>query len=94
MLTSVVFPAPLGTQQRENLAAANLQIDALESPEAGGVGFREIPYRNDWLHGKDDSLSEMRFGGISWSEANTVDGEARICDRRQNALNPRYDAQR
>ncbi len=34
----------IGTEQRKNLSAANVQVDALERFEAGGVGLREIRY--------------------------------------------------
>ena len=41
MLISVVLPAPFGPEQREDLAAADLEVDVLEGVEAGGVGLRK-----------------------------------------------------
>ena len=39
-------------QQRKNLATANIEVDALQSPQAGGVSLRNVGDRNDRLHGK------------------------------------------
>jgi hypothetical protein len=41
---------PVGAEEREDLAAPDLQIDILERLEAGGVGLREIRDRDDGLH--------------------------------------------
>jgi hypothetical protein len=50
MLISVVLAGPVGAEEREDLAAPDLQIDILERLEAGGVGLREIRDRDDGLH--------------------------------------------
>ena len=39
MLISVVLPAPFGPEQREDLAAADLEVDVLQRLEARGVGL-------------------------------------------------------
>jgi hypothetical protein len=40
MLISVVLPAPFGPEQREDLAAADLQVDVDERTKAGGIRLR------------------------------------------------------
>ena len=52
MLISVVLPAPFGPEQREDLAAADLEIDVLEGVEAGGVGLGETR-DGEHGHGRD-----------------------------------------
>ena len=64
MLISVVLPAPFGPEQRENLAAADLQVDALERLQPGGVGLDEVRDRNDRLHAKGDQWESVDAGAI------------------------------
>ena len=47
MLISVVLPAPFGPEQREDLAALDVEIDVVQRLEAGAVDFREIGDGND-----------------------------------------------
>ena len=42
MLISVVLPAPFGPEQREDLAAADVEVDVLERLEARGVGLADV----------------------------------------------------
>ena len=50
MLISVVLPAPFGPEQREDLAAADVEVDVLQRLEAGGVGLGHARGRDDALH--------------------------------------------
>src|SRR6266849_339181 len=45
------LPRAVGTEQSEDLSTADVQVDVLESVEAGGVGFREVRDGDDGLHG-------------------------------------------
>jgi hypothetical protein len=57
------FAGPVGPEQGEDLAAADVQVDALEGLEAGGVGLGDVADGDD--------------GGISlWHR--TVDQSQRI----------------
>ena len=49
MLISVVLPAPFGPEQREDLAAPDLQVDRLQRLEAGGVGLAEAGDGDDGI---------------------------------------------
>ena len=62
MLISVVLPAPFGPEQREDLALADLEVDALQRREARGVGLVEIA---DGQRGRRVSSSKgsLRAGG-------------------------------
>ena len=57
MLMSVVLPAPFGPEQREDLAAADLEVDVLEGVEAGGVGLGQT---RDGEYGHGGYVSERR----------------------------------
>ena len=66
MLISVVLPAPFGPEQREDLAAADLEIDVLEGVEAGGVGLgktRDGEYRHGARKGKRERAVMEVAGG-------------------------------
>ena len=47
-------------EQRENLAAADVQVDALERLEAGGIGLGQILDGDDGLHGRAGRCGTLR----------------------------------
>ena len=55
MLMSVVLPAPLGTEQGEDLAPANFEIDVLQRPEARSVGLGQTRNGDDGRHRREFS---------------------------------------
>src|SRR3546814_589294 len=74
------LPGAVGPQQREDLAAADLQIDVFERLEAGGIGLGEVRDGNDRLHGSDDSRCGRRFSEISRMEDDAAGKPARHVD--------------
>src|SRR5881398_2856850 len=46
----------VGAEQREDLSAADAQVDVLERPQAGSVRFGEVRDGDDGLHGNGESL--------------------------------------
>src|SRR5215471_6239015 len=66
---------PVRAEQGENLAAANVQVDAPECLETGSVGLGEIRDGNDRLHGTTmtERLSECDGGtGFKTAGGSTV----------------------
>ena len=47
------FSRAIRTQQREDLATSNVEVDALERLEAGRIGFGEIGDGDDGLHERE-----------------------------------------
>src|SRR6266849_3341113 len=62
------LPRAVGAEQREDLSAADVQADVLESPEAGGVGFGEVRDGDDGLHGNSRWIA-VRFAAPPVSRA-------------------------
>ena len=78
MLISVVLPAPFGPEQREDLAALDVQIDVVQRLETGAVGFER--FETDMMDGigEHGSLKRMcgrttqrRFGRIGAGRVGT-----------------------
>src|SRR5437867_12923779 len=67
------LPRAVGTEQREDLSAADVQVDVLESPEAGGVGFGEVRDGDDGLHGNSRWVA-VRFEDGSLSNGSRLGG--------------------
>src|SRR3546814_1856306 len=49
----------VGAEQGENLAAADLRIDVLQRPEAGGVGLGELDRKSTRLNSSHSCASRM-----------------------------------
>src|SRR5262249_6703181 len=91
-------------QQRKNLASANIEVDALQSPQAGGVSLRNVGYRNDRLHGTTTLTdSDRRGSGVyksecgEWSESVLLPASAwwePACLQSRPALAPAWPARR
>ena len=59
MLISVVLPAPFGPEQREYLAAADLQVDAFQGLEPGGIGLHQPADIDNWRFGSGHTRSDF-----------------------------------
>src|SRR2546422_742186 len=68
------LPRAVGAEQGEDLSAADVQADVLESPEAGGVGFGEVRDGDDALHGNSRWIA-VRF------EAGSLSNGSRLGER-------------
>ena len=64
MLISVVLPAPFGPEQREDLAAMDVEIDGLQRLKAGRVGFRDIA-DDDSMVGMSAAPAHAAAGSIN-----------------------------
>ena len=69
------------TQECEDLAAADLQIDVLQRLEAGPVGLAKARYGDDGIHGAPFAapLYQLNSGGVDRQDAGAAIGRKPQC---------------